>query len=312
MNLKKKIAVGSITAALGLSLVAGGTYAAFNDVENTSADFAAGTLELDLQSVDENGYEFQVLNLKPGDTMTRDIKFVNEGSLAIKEVLMAIEDVQFANLIGPEAGAEATGDLDIASSEMDAQFFSAPDDAWVDQVNTDPLEYLDQFRVSLITLGAESGGDYQKELLGDDDNVTLKDFYLASDSVHGDSSKPANASEIADARNKVYGAIDEKNYIKGHRLNVTTETNDDWEGLPLNPYDEDVLRLKIEFIDNTEDMLVVDDVETDEYWQNIFQGNAAALTFSFEATQWDGQEITDEDTDENGYIETNEEANNGE
>ncbi len=282
-----------MSAAMGLSLVAGGTYAAFNDVEDTSAAFAAGTLEMDLEQVAEGKpFTFEVVNLKPGDTMTRDIKFVNKGSLAIKEVLMAIENMQFAS-IGTVLGDEPQAEM----------MFPGSGDSWFDNVNTDPLAFLDQFRVSIITLGAESGGDYQKELLGQDDNVTLKDFYLASDSLN---SKDASSSQINAARSKVYDAINHKNYIKGHRLNVTTETNNGWEGLPVDPTDPDVLRLKIEFIDDQ------DKDEYGEYEQNIYQANGAMLTFSFEATQWEGQEITEDDLGENGYIETNEQANNGE
>ncbi|GEL78410.1 TasA family protein [Tenuibacillus multivorans] len=295
MKLKKNLIMASMSAALGLALVAGGTFAAFNDVEDTNASFATGTLKMDLSEYD-GPYTFDVSNLKPGDHITRDIEFVNNGSLAIKEVLMAIESVDFQ-----------TPEEYFAVNEMEA-----PDDAWVDQANEDVLEYLNQFKVSIITLGAESGGNYEKDLIDEEDNVTLKDFYLASDSIYGDGSKDSNSTEIAEARNAVYSAINDSRYMKGHRLNVTTETNDSWEGLPLNPYDEDVLRLKVEFIDNTDEMLVVDGEETNEYYQNIFQANSATLTFSFEATQWDGQEITEEDLGENGYIETNEEANNGE
>ncbi len=46
MGTKKKLGLGVASAALGLALVGGGTWAAFNDIETTQATYAAGTLDL--------------------------------------------------------------------------------------------------------------------------------------------------------------------------------------------------------------------------------------------------------------------------
>ena len=52
MSLKKKLAMGAMTGALGLSLVGGGTYAAFSDTETASNTFAAGELDIKLKEQD--------------------------------------------------------------------------------------------------------------------------------------------------------------------------------------------------------------------------------------------------------------------
>jgi spore coat-associated protein N len=82
VSIKKKFGLGLASAALGLSLIGGGTYAFFSDTEVTHNTFAAGTLDL---SVDP-GVLVNLKDLKPGDTMVRDFKLANNGSLKIKDV----------------------------------------------------------------------------------------------------------------------------------------------------------------------------------------------------------------------------------
>ncbi|GAA0427742.1 MAG: TasA family protein [Bacillota bacterium] len=82
MSLKKKLGMSVVTASLGLSLIAGGTYAYFSDTEVTDNTFAAGTLDL---SVDPTTI-IDITNLKPGDTMVKEFVLGNEGSLDIKTV----------------------------------------------------------------------------------------------------------------------------------------------------------------------------------------------------------------------------------
>ncbi|MCG3088288.1 TasA family protein [Sporosarcina cyprini] len=84
MNLKKKLAMGIATGALAVSMIGGGTYAYFNDVETSTNTFAAGTLNLSL-----NPQEIiNVDNIKPGDWMNRSFKLKNDGSLDIAKVLL--------------------------------------------------------------------------------------------------------------------------------------------------------------------------------------------------------------------------------
>jgi spore coat-associated protein N len=84
MGFKKKVGLGIASAALGMSLVGGGTFAYFNDVETSTNTFAAGTLDLTL----DPKVIFDVDNLKPGDFMYREFEMQNTGSLAIAKVLL--------------------------------------------------------------------------------------------------------------------------------------------------------------------------------------------------------------------------------
>lgn len=85
MSLKKKLGMGIMTGALGLSLIGGGTWAAFNDVEIVSNTFASGTLDL---GIGETETSFAISNLKPGDTFSQSITLTNDGSLDINQVFL--------------------------------------------------------------------------------------------------------------------------------------------------------------------------------------------------------------------------------
>ncbi|MBM7553662.1 CalY family protein [Thalassobacillus pellis] len=82
MSIKKKLGMGVMTAAMGLSLIGGGTYAYFSDSAEASGSFAAGTLDL---SADPTTI-IDVENLKPGDTMLRSFDLVNGGTLDIASI----------------------------------------------------------------------------------------------------------------------------------------------------------------------------------------------------------------------------------
>ncbi|TQR10141.1 TasA family protein [Psychrobacillus soli] len=87
MNLKKKLAMGIATGALAVSMIGGGTYAYFNDVETSTNTFAAGTLDL---AVNPETI-IDVKNIKPGDWMYRGFKLENNGTLDISKVLLTTE-----------------------------------------------------------------------------------------------------------------------------------------------------------------------------------------------------------------------------
>ncbi|QTD40808.1 TasA family protein [Sporosarcina sp. Te-1] len=84
MNLKKKLAMGIATGALAVSMIGGGTYAYFNDVETSTNTFAAGTLDLTLNPEQI----INVSNIKPGDWMNRTFKLENTGSLDISKIFL--------------------------------------------------------------------------------------------------------------------------------------------------------------------------------------------------------------------------------
>ncbi|MBO1911028.1 spore coat protein, partial [Microvirga sp. 3-52] len=67
MSLKKKLAMSIATGALAVSMIGGGTYAYFNDVEVNQSTFAAGTLDINIEGNDADNAIINVDNLKPGD-----------------------------------------------------------------------------------------------------------------------------------------------------------------------------------------------------------------------------------------------------
>ncbi|GGE77471.1 CalY family protein [Priestia taiwanensis] len=101
MTLKKKLGMGVMSAALGLSLVGGGTFAYFNDTAETNNTFAAGTLDLSVDPVEI----VNVGNLKPGDTIFRPFEIRNDGSLDIDDVFLAT-DYKVTDAKGDNAGAD--------------------------------------------------------------------------------------------------------------------------------------------------------------------------------------------------------------
>ncbi|TFJ94434.1 CalY family protein [Lentibacillus salicampi] len=84
MGLKKQLGMGVMSAALGLALVSGGTYAYFSSSETTNNTFAAGTLDMAVEPTTL----IEVDSLKPGDSITRDFELQNSGSLNIDKILL--------------------------------------------------------------------------------------------------------------------------------------------------------------------------------------------------------------------------------
>lgn len=82
MGIKKTLGLGIASAALGLSLIGGGTFAYFSDTAQSTATFAAGTLDLNTSPSEI----VNLSNLKPGDTAVRSFTLQNSGTLDIKEL----------------------------------------------------------------------------------------------------------------------------------------------------------------------------------------------------------------------------------
>ena len=268
MSLKKKLTMGALSATLGISLVGAGTWAAFNDIEEVSSSLQAGTLDLVVAEAD-GPINFDISNLKPGDTMTRYIKLDNGGSLAIKDVLLSIDSIDFTDYV-PKEGEPGYGDPD-TYGENSAE------------------EYLDQFKVTLLRTGLE-GND--EEIIVSSDNITLADIYKAT-----------NLNDAA-AINKIFAATG-NHWVDG-RINLASAAENQYTGLPVDPADFDTVEMSVEFVEYS----VRDDRGVEE--QNKYQGDTVDVEFTLEARQWQGQEITADDVNADGYVETNEEANNGE
>ncbi|WP_055105850.1 TasA family protein [Paenibacillus ihumii] len=84
MGIKKTLSLGVLTAALGLALIGGGTFAYFSDSVETTGTFAAGTLDLNAEPTALINLD----NIKPGDYGIRTFKLLNNGTLDIEKVLL--------------------------------------------------------------------------------------------------------------------------------------------------------------------------------------------------------------------------------
>lgn len=84
MGIKNKVGAGILSAAIGLSLIGGGTYAYFSDSEDSVSTFAAGTIDLQIEPTEI----VELDNLKPGDSVSRTFKLQNKGSIGIGKVLL--------------------------------------------------------------------------------------------------------------------------------------------------------------------------------------------------------------------------------
>ena len=84
MGVKKKLGIGVASAAIGLSLLAGGTYSYFSDEVTSNNTFAAGTLDLSVEPTEIVNLE----NMAPGDTVEEVFELQNLGTLDIEKVLL--------------------------------------------------------------------------------------------------------------------------------------------------------------------------------------------------------------------------------
>jgi spore coat-associated protein N len=110
--LKKKLGLGMASAALGLSLVGGGTFAYFSDEATIHNGFEAGTLDLVVKSYGDTSWpvNFDLSNLRPGDKVERTFDLKNNGSLAIEDTYMSFVDAVVTNPL--QTGAAPSKFLD--------------------------------------------------------------------------------------------------------------------------------------------------------------------------------------------------------
>lgn len=164
MSIKKKLGLGIASAALGISLVGGGTFAYFSDTEVTNNTFAAGTLDLAANPTTI----IEVDNIKPGDTMVREFTLENNGTLDIANIDLSTEYTV----------SDAKGDnSDDFGKHIKVLFLENADktgDGWVigdyndvisettlydlQQMTPDAVENLNSFWTELLGLGGEDSG----------------------------------------------------------------------------------------------------------------------------------------------------------
>ncbi|MFA1821318.1 TasA family protein [Virgibacillus oceani] len=91
MAIKEKLGMSILIGFLGVALVSGGTFAYFSDSVQTNNNVTAGTLDLGVTNIDDEGVLFEFENKKPGDTFDYTFSMRNEGSLDIKDVTLYSE-----------------------------------------------------------------------------------------------------------------------------------------------------------------------------------------------------------------------------
>ncbi|MGM0902156.1 MAG: TasA family protein [Bacillota bacterium] len=165
MSVKKKLGLGLASAALGISLVGGGTWAAFNDTATVNNHFAAGTLDLVVGKSANKAISFDLQNMKPGDNVQRIFTLNNGGTLAIKEVLLDVTAENFHD------------ELDKLVAANGAQ--------------NSKEEFLSQFVINFANTDGESSQWQPREnVIRSGETLTLADL-VAGPSVYKDKIKPA-------------------------------------------------------------------------------------------------------------------------
>ena len=123
MSIKSKLGMGIASAALGISLIGGGTFAYFSDAAETKGAFAAGTLDLDANPTTI----IDVENIKPGDTMVRSFQLENNGSLDIAKINLVtdytVKDKK-GNNDGEDLGKHIRVNFLVNADKWDAPIYS--------------------------------------------------------------------------------------------------------------------------------------------------------------------------------------------
>ncbi len=92
MAMKEKLGMSMLIGVLGIVLVSGGTFAYFTDSILTNNNVTAGTLDLGVTNINDEGILFEFENKKPGDTFDYTFSLRNQGSLDIKNVTLYSEN----------------------------------------------------------------------------------------------------------------------------------------------------------------------------------------------------------------------------
>ncbi|RNB87756.1 hypothetical protein EDM56_13040 [Brevibacillus fluminis] len=117
MSIKAKVSMAILAAAAGLSLVGGGTYASFTDTESAQAEFAAGTIDLQVKKLNgdtlaTNLFASKLSNLKPGDSVEKLFKITNGGTLSIRDVFLKATYTEGDFVDGADPRSETFAKLD--------------------------------------------------------------------------------------------------------------------------------------------------------------------------------------------------------
>jgi predicted ribosomally synthesized peptide with SipW-like signal peptide len=146
--MNKKILISLCIIGAVAAIAVGGTIAYYNDTETSSGNiFTAGTLNLQVGDSDPTGWNFQIGDIKPGDSGFQEVILQNTGSLD------GYLHITFANLINDEMGCtEPEGQpegIDITCENP------GPNQGELAQ-NLDVLIYLDEDTSGTFTLGTDT------------------------------------------------------------------------------------------------------------------------------------------------------------
>ncbi len=163
--MSKKIIISLSVIGVVVAIAIGGTIAYYNDTETSTGNtFTAGTLNLQVGNDDPTGWNFQVSDIKPGDSGSQEVILQNTGSLD------GYLHVTFANLIDEDVSCPEP------ESEVDSTCGAGLDGELAE--NLDILIYLDEDGSTEFELGTDTliyQGKVRGILQGD-----LFNYYLAA------------------------------------------------------------------------------------------------------------------------------------
>jgi spore coat-associated protein N len=99
MSIKKKLGLGMASAALGLSLIGGGTLAYFSDGATVHNGFQSGTLVLNVNKAWDFPLNFDLKDVKPGQSWERQFVLKNDGTVDIGNTFMTMANVGADNAL---------------------------------------------------------------------------------------------------------------------------------------------------------------------------------------------------------------------
>lgn len=188
MSIKRKLGLGAASAALGLSLVVGGVWAAFNDTATISNHFAAGTLDLEVGKSANKPINFDLSNMKPGDNVQRVFKLNNKGSLAIKEVLLDVTADNFVDGTLPSTQEEFLSQFVVDFMQLDSESTKWEPRASVTKSG------------EVITLADLVDGSYvnkvKPEYLGAGNKINLAPLTVVDNAYRGIPVNPADSDDV--------------------------------------------------------------------------------------------------------------------
>jgi spore coat-associated protein N len=183
MSLKKKIGLGIASATLGLSLVGGGTFAYFNDTTILHNSFESGTLVVDLEKAWNYPINFDLKNIKPGQSWERQFVLANNGSLDIGDTFMKVTNAgpnnplldnllvtYFVDATGPDSGSLLLNSQDITLREaINAEF-----------AGKIKPKYLKEGKLNLTPTGQAAGTDNRFRMI-----IKFPDTRTAQNNLQG-------------------------------------------------------------------------------------------------------------------------------